>query len=283
MATEDIINTIISKHPEITRTEILEALEIEKSRSGGWISDETLLRLIATKHGVKVPQVKGHNCTLSIAQLIPILNDVTVVGRIVAIYPVRNFEGRQPGKYASVLIVDKDCLIRAMLWNDRASLIESGELKAGQIVRFSHAYTREDREGKTELHLGPKSFVDINVQNVDEGSYPFINRFSTKCADVTEPRQGIHLVGLVRDVFPTSTFTRQDQSNGKMLRFSIGDDSGQVMAVAWNEKADELEPLLRKDSLIVLVNAKAKSCSNSGLEVHVDAGTYIDLSTSRAQ
>lgn len=280
MATEDIIQEIILTHPEITRAEILEALEIEKSKTGGWISDETLLRLIATKHGVKVPQTKNHNSNLSIGQLIPILNDVTVVGRIVAVYPVRSFEGKQPGKYSSVLIVDKDSLLRVMIWNEKTRLIESGELKTGQIVRFSHAYTRENREGKTELHLGAKSLVEINVQNADEESYPFIDRFSTKCAGITKPQESIHLVGVVRDVFPASTFTRQDQSNGKVLKFLIGDDTGQVTAVAWNEKADELEPLLKKGTSVILVNAKTKLSSNSVLEVHVDGATYIDFSTS---
>lgn len=280
MATEDIIKKIILTHPEITRAEILEALEIEKSKTGGWISDETLLRLIATKHGVKVPQTKNHNCNLSIGQLIPILNDVTVVGRIVAVYPVRSFEGKQPGKYSSVLIVDKDSLLRVMIWNEKTRLIESGELKTGQIARFSHAYTRENREGKTELHLGAKSLVEINVQNADEESYPFIDRFSTKCAGITKPQESIHLVGVVRDVFPASTFTRQDQSNGKVLKFLIGDDTGQVTAVAWNEKADELEPLLKKGTSVILVNAKTKLSSNSVLEVHVDGATYIDFSTS---
>ena len=283
MATEDIIQKIILTHPEITRAEILEALEIEKSKTGGWISDETLLRLIATKHGVKVPQTKNHNCNLSIGQLIPILNDVTVVGRIVAVYPVRSFEGKQPGKYSSVLIVDKDCLLRVMIWNEKTRLIESGELKTGQIVRFSHAYTREDRGGKTELHLGAKSLVEINVQNADEESYPFIDRFSTKCDGITKPQESIHLVGVVRDVFPASTFTRQDQSNGKVLKFLIGDDTGQVTAVAWNEKADELEPLLKKGSSVILVNAKTKLSSNSVLEVHVDGATYIDFCTSHIQ
>ncbi len=47
-----------------------------------------------------------------------------------------------------------------MLWNDKAELVEKNELKTGQIVCFSHGYTREDRSGKTELHLSVKSEVE---------------------------------------------------------------------------------------------------------------------------
>ncbi|HLC00606.1 MAG TPA: OB-fold nucleic acid binding domain-containing protein [Candidatus Bathyarchaeia archaeon] len=281
MADEEVIQSVLSKNPEITRTQILQALETEKRKTGGLIEDETLLRLIAARHGVEVPQKKTYNCCLSISLLVPRLNDVTVSGRIVAIFPVKSFEGKQSGKYASLLIVDRAGLLRVMLWNDKTSLIESGELMAGQIASFSHAYTREDRNGQTELHLGAKSKVEVNPQDVDEAGFPFISRFSTKCGDITKTQLQVQLAGKVKEIFPSSTFTRQDQTNGKVLRFVLADDSGEVTVVAWNEKVDELEPLLRNGVEVRLLNAKAKTTSNGGFEVHVDAATYVDFSASR--
>ena len=47
--------------------------------------------------------------------------------------------------------------------------------------------------------------------------------------------------------------------------------------VAWNEKAEELEPVLKRDLQVRLVNAKAKENSNGVLEVHVDAATYVEV------
>jgi ssDNA-binding replication factor A large subunit len=280
MAIEEIIQSVLSKRPEVNRAQILEAFEIEKAKSGGLIEDETLWRLIAARHGVEAPQTKTFNCSLSISLLVPKLNDVTVSGRIVAIYPVKSFEGKQSGKYASLLIVDKDSLLRVMLWNDKTSLIESGELKAGQIARFSHAYTREDRNGQTELHLGTKSVVKVNPQDVDEASFPFISHFAIKCREVTNAQLNVHLTGKVKETFPSSTFTRQDQTSGKLLRFVLMDDSGEVTVVAWNDKVDELEPLLREGVEVRLVNAKAKAGSNGGFEVHVDAASYVEFSAS---
>ena len=52
------------------------------------------------------------------------------------------------------MIADKEGILRVVLWNEKAELVEKGELKAGQAVRLLHGYTREDRYGKTELHLG---------------------------------------------------------------------------------------------------------------------------------
>lgn len=278
MTIEEVIQAVLSKRPEFTRSKILEALELEKSKTGGLIADETLLRLIAAKQGVELPQSETCNCVLSISQLIPILKDVTISGRIVAISQVRSFEGKQSGKYASLLIIDNDSLLRVMLWNDKVSLIESGELKIGHIVRFSHAYTKEDRKGKAELHLGAKSTVEINPQNFDKATFPTINSFSTKCADIAKANQNIHITGVTKAVFPISTFARRDQTIGKVLKFVLADDSGEVTVVAWNEKVDELEPLLTEGVELCLVNAKAKAASSSGFEVHVDSATYVDFS-----
>jgi hypothetical protein len=71
-------------------------------------------------------------------------------------------------------------MLRVVLWNDKPNLIDSGILKVGQIIRFSHGYTRENRNGQVELHLGDKSDVQINPQNISEKDYPDINKFSIK-------------------------------------------------------------------------------------------------------
>jgi len=280
MSVEEIIQAILCKHPELNRAQILETLETEKSITGGLIADDTLMRLIGARYDVQIGQNKTFNCSISTGLLVPALNDVSISGRIVAIFPVKCFEGKQPGKYASLLIADKDGLLRVMLWNDKASLVESGDLKTGKVARFSHGYTREDRNGKVELHLGSKSRLEINPGGIEEESFPSISRFVTKIVELPKAQQNVHLLGMVGDVFASSAFTRQDQTAGKVLRFMLADGSGEVVVVAWNEKAEELEFLLKKGVELRLVNARVKSGSNGGFEVHVDGATFVDFSVS---
>jgi replication factor A1 len=152
MTTEEIIQQIMAKHAEISREEILKRLKTEKSKTSNLIADATLLRLIAAKYGVEIFQEIVYN-KLSISHLVPNLNDVTVAGRVVAVYPPKTFEGKRSGKFASLMIVDKDGILRVILWNDKVNLIESGELKTGQVARFSHGYTREDRNEIGRAHV----------------------------------------------------------------------------------------------------------------------------------
>jgi hypothetical protein len=180
MTREEIIQQILRQRPEITREAVLERLQTERNKTGGLIADTTLLRLIAAEYGVQVSADTVYDHELPINHLIPELNDVTVSGRVVAVYPAKTFEGKKSGKYASLMVADKEGVLRVMLWNDKANLVESSELKTGLLVRFSHGYTREDRAGKVELHLGEKSTVEINPHGLQAENYPSISKFATK-------------------------------------------------------------------------------------------------------
>ncbi|MBM4400381.1 MAG: hypothetical protein FJ045_00345 [Crenarchaeota archaeon] len=277
MTAEEIIQQILSKHPEVSRNQILENLETEKSKTGGLIADETLLRLIAARYGVEILNDRVYR-KLSISHLVPGLNDVTVTGRVVAVYPPRTFEGEKSGKFASLMIADKDATLRVILWNDKVEVIEAGELKAGQIVRFSHGYTREDREGKAELHLGSKSQIEVEPKNIKADEYSSIGKFATKISKITQAHKNIHLTGTVKELFPASTFTKSDMSTGTVMRFTLADETGELPVVVWNEKAEELEKNLKINANLRLVNAKVKETASGKLEVHVDSYTYVEVS-----
>jgi replication factor A1 len=209
--------------------------------------------------------------------LVPNLGDVTVVGRVVAVFSPKTFEGNRSGKFASLFIVDKSEIVRVVLWNDKASLMESGEIKVGQIVRFSHGYTREDRGGKVELHTGDKSEIEINPKEVEAKDYPNISKFAIKIGETTQAHKNkkVNLVGKVKELFAASTFKRQDSSLGKVMRFILADETGEIPVVVWNEKVDELEKTLKKGAVLQIVNARVKKAVNEGLEIHVDNGTYV--------
>lgn len=277
MSSEEIIQQILSKHPEVSRDQILESLAAEKDKTGGLIADETLLRLIAARYGIETIRRKVIR-RLSISDLVAGLNDVTVTGCVVVVYPPRTFTGKRSGKVANLLIADKDDTLGVVLWNDNVDSVESGELKTGQIIRFSHGYTREDREGKVELHIGSKSHVEVEPKNVKAEECPSLSKFATKINKVTASHNSIHLAGTVKEVFPASTFMRSDMSAGTVMRLTLADETGEIPVVVWNEKAEELEKAVEVNASLQLVNAKVKANGSGELEVHVNSYTYVEVS-----
>jgi len=281
MTTEDIIQEILEKNPLITQEQIIEKLKTEKSRTGGLLGDETLLRLIAAKFGVQVQQNTITNSgILSTNRLFAGLYDVTVAGRLIAVFPAKTFQGAEKsGKLATIMLLDKEGILRVVLWNEKAELVERGELKAGQTVRLVHGYTRQDKYGKTELHLGNKSLIEFESTAKEE--YLSIEKFTAKINTLNVNSGNVHLSGEVKEVLGESSFIRSDTSVGTVTRLTLVDDSGLVTVVFWNEKATELETALKANARLLLVNARVKEGQNGGIEVHVDSNTFIDVQAAR--
>lgn len=284
MTTQDLIQEILQKNPLISQEQILEKLQAERSRTGGLLGDETLLRLIAAKFGVQVQQNMIHNSgILSTSRLYAGLYDVTVAGRLIAVFPAKTFQGAEKsGKFATLMLADNEGILRVVLWNEKAELVEKGELKAGQAVRLVHGYTREDRYGKTELHLGNKSQIEHEPETKAD-KYPSIEKFATKINTLNNLSGNVNLTGDIKKVLGESTFIRSDSSVGTVTRLTLMDDSGEVTVVFWNEKATELENTLKANARLLLVNARVKEGQNGGIEVHVDSNTFIDVQAAQVK
>jgi ssDNA-binding replication factor A large subunit len=274
---EDLINKIVTLCPMVSRDQILKRLDEERQKTGGLISEESLLRMIAAEFGCEPGRDRIDIPALMIKDLVPGLNDVTVVARVLALFSTRTFTGAKEGKFAGLLAADKSDLLRVVLWNDKTDLLDSGTLSVGQIVRFFHGYTREGSGGRPELHLGEKSQVELKVEGVKERDYPNILEFSTKAGDLTLAfrNKRVSIVGTVKKIFPSSEFKRRDSSKGKVMRFVVIDQTGEVPIVVWNEKADELEPVLKVGDKMQVVNGRVKKALAEGVEVNVDGSSYV--------
>lgn len=277
MAIEQNIERILAKHPEVSKEEIAERLKKEKRRTNGFISEEALLRMIAAELGMETRTDGFVAPTLSVVDLVPSLNDATVVGRVIAIFPPKAFNGNRSGSFASFLMADENGIARVVMWNARTSLIESGSIKVGQIIRISHGYTKEGREGKVELHVGEKCSVEIDAPNLGSKNFPTISKFTTKINKLHDHgSKRVNVIGTVMRLFPVSAFERQDSSSGKVMRLSLKDETGEISVVAWNEKVDEIQAILKENEDLQIVNAKVKKTMGQELEIHVDSGTFVD-------
>jgi replication factor A1 len=278
MIDEKVLAQILSANPEMSERELLKRLEGEKHKTGGFISDEALLRMIAAEMGVDFSSTEAVVHTVSVRDLVPNLNDVTVVGRVIALFAPKAFSGRRSGKLASLLVADKKDILRVVFWNDQTSLIESGKIAVGQIMRFSHGYTKEDLIGKIELHVSSKSKVEINPADVNVEDYPTINQFLTSIGEISPKfsNRKVNVSGIVTRVLPSSVFEREDSSSGKVMRFVLADETGEISVVAWNEKVDEFEKVLRQGAGLQVVNGRVKKAIGEGVELHINGGTYVE-------
>ena len=283
MTTQDLIQEIQRQNPLISQEQILERLQTERAKTGGLLGDETLLRLIAAKLGLQVQQNTIHNSgVLSTSRLFAGLYDVTVAGRIIAVFPAKTFQGAEKtGKFATIMITDADGVLRVVLWDTKAEIVERGEIKAGQVVRLMHGYTKGDRYGTTELHLGIKSQILIETED-KANQYQSIEKFTKKIQTLNANSGNVHLAGTVRAILGKKAFSRNDDSDGIVMRLAMRDDSGEAIVVIWNEKVSEVEVITRENPKLLLVNARVKEAQDGGVEVHVDSNTFVGSQNSES-
>ena len=159
---EEIVNLVLSSRSDLTREEILEMIEQKKRGAGDFLTDETAARIAASELGVKIVK-KPFRLKIQIQDLVSGLNDVTVAGQVVSVYPPKTFTRRDwtEGKLASLLVSDKSGTLRVVLWDDKVELVEKAKIQREQKIRISHGYVREGLDGKPELHLGQRGNIKV--------------------------------------------------------------------------------------------------------------------------
>ena len=275
MSTQEIIQEILRQNPLLSQQQIQAKLDSERARTNGLLGDETLLRLIAAKNGATVQQNHFTNSgVMPTNRLLPGLHDVTVAGRLIAVSQPKTFQGAEKsGKFATVTLLDEGGLLRVVLWDERVELIEKEELRPNQIVRLLHGYTKQDRYGKTELHLGKKSQIEIEPPE-KKTHYPPIERFASKISSLNAASCNVLVLVTVKAVLGKNTFSRPDGGDGTIMKLTVADESGQITVVVWNEKTLELQNV-KTDTKLQLVNVRVKDAQNGGVEIHVDSDTSI--------
>jgi replication factor A1 len=240
MSFEKIIQRIISSRQDLTRDRILEMIDDKKKTAEGYFTNEVAARLVALELGVEVPWWEPFRPDVAIKDVISGLNNVTVIGRVTNVYPVRTFtrQNGTEGKVARLFIEDKTGTLRVVLWDEKTNLTEPRGIERGQIIKVSHGYVREGRDGKLELHVGTRSEVQVSPPDAAESEY--IRDLSPKTTKIQELRSNMQDVDVLARVVHTGELREFKRSNGEIGQVStllIKDETGTISLNLWDEKA----------------------------------------------
>lgn len=286
MDLEQIVQRILLVRRNLTREEILKRIYEKKRSAEGYFLDEAAARIVAFELGVEIPKddAEASWTELSIENLVSGLNDVTVTGRVITVYPVQTFSRPDltEGKVARLLIADKTGTLKAVFWDEKVSLIEDEKIASGQIIRVLHGYVREGLDGKLELQVGTRGEIQISPPELVESEYPRITSFMEKISAITGKRKKTNISGKVQRVYPVSEFKRANGTYGKVRRLQLQDETGQITVVFWNQRVDDLGDVETGDYLRIM-NARVKELTGDLVELHVEKATQIEKVTEKAE
>jgi replication factor A1 len=161
-SSENLLNQILAKNPDMQREELLSMVERKKQESHGLLSDEGAVRLLAQQ----LAGLSGQAVNISDLRISSIqagLSDATISGEILSVSQLREFQRSDGsvGKLVRVKLKDGSGQITCVLWDSTAEIVEKEQLATGSKLRLAHGYTRLGLAGEVEFHLGSRSTIEI--------------------------------------------------------------------------------------------------------------------------
>ena len=90
--------------------------------------------------------------------------DVSVVGRIMNIYPTRKFlrkDTKEEIRNRTLTIYDHESAVRVKLWDDQISLPDEARFRPGGLVKISRGYVKSGFDGRPVINLSSSSQIEV--------------------------------------------------------------------------------------------------------------------------
>lgn len=199
----------ITENSNLTAEDVNSKINTKLEQLSGLISKEGAAHIIANELGVKL--VERASGRLQIKNILAGMRNVETVGKVQAVYEVRDFvrQDGQMGKVGSFILGDETGTIRIVCWGSNADLVK--RIRTDDIIKIKSGLVKENNSRK-EVHMNDRSAVLINPEEEKVGTVvsstreerPQSVRKSIK--DLEEADNNIELLGTVVQVFEPKFF-----------------------------------------------------------------------------
>lgn len=199
----------------ITEADVQERIKKKLDELSGLISEEGAAHIVANELKVTFEQPKQE---LTIDKLQPGMRNLDVVGKVRAVYEIREFSSAtRKGKVGNFLLTDTTGTTRIVLWNDQADLLTN--LAVGDTIKITNAYTRSNND-RVEVHLGHEAKIERNPEGVTidvDVSAPAERPAAEnkKVAELSPQDQNVTVIATVVQVFEPRFFPVCPECNSR--------------------------------------------------------------------
>ena len=154
---------------------------------------------------------------LKISELMPGMKKVNLVGEIIEMFPVREYnKNNRQGKIGSFVIADETGNLRVVLWDtSHIELIEREEIKKGDVVEIKNASMRDN-----ELHLSGFSEIKKSDKVLENVKREIIA--PRKSIKELQPGQRVEVRGVIVQLFNPRFFNVCPECLKKVVQDSNG-------------------------------------------------------------
>lgn len=280
LSLEEILSKILLNHRDLTEERILDLIEKKKEEAGGLLTPIGAAYLVANDLGI-ILSIENLQSDILIKDLINGLNDVTITGRVLLTQPIQTFTKSDgtTGKVQRLIIADKTGSVYVVLWDEHTSIVNKDT--TNQIIRISHGYTRAGMNGKPEINLGTRGNITVSPTSIKPNNYPEIQDFFKKIIELKKEKPYVNIVGIVRKISPINTFTKSDQTQGRLAKVTVSDKTGIITVLFWNDNVNQITRL-KQGNLLKIIGASVRKGIDEKLEINIGKYTKTEIITEQS-
>jgi replication factor A1 len=271
---------LILKHTEYQRDEVLKMIEEKRQELGPEVvNEESAAMIIARELGIDLQQVSA-KARIRIEDITESTGRVPLTARVVSKNPVRTFTRKDggEGKVASLFVADETGEIRVTLWDEITRVVEEDIVKIDDVIQLRGGYVKKGLGDALEINMGRMSGIKIlDEYELEDLGIDFGETPSTKIGELLEEKMyNISVTAKIQKVFPLTTFSRDDgESEGKVLRLIVADETGETGCVFWDKEAEEMENA-KVGEVFNLRGGYTKRGRYGNIEIHAGRSAQIE-------
>ncbi|MHA2354127.1 MAG: DUF2240 family protein [Candidatus Thorarchaeota archaeon] len=271
---------LILKHTEYQRDEVLKMIEEKREELGPEVvNEESAAMIIARELGIDLQQVSA-KARIRIEDITESTGRVPLTVRVVSRNPVRTFSRKDggEGKVASLFVADETGEIRVTLWDEITRVVDEDIVKIGDVIQLRGGYVKKGLGDALEINMGRMSGIKVlDEYEVEDLGIDFGETPTIKIGELQEEKMyNISVTAKIQKIFPLSTFTRDEgETEGKVLRMIVADETGETSCVFWDKDAEEMENA-KEGEVFKVSGAYTKRGRYGNIEIHAGRSALIE-------
>ena len=248
----------------------------KKTVGAGYLTDQGALFLVAGELGVSLRK-ENMSSDMTIKDLYVGANDVTVVARVLAIYPESSYNRKDggTGRYRRLALFDGRNSVRFTVWEEGLEQLAKLGLVVDSPVRVANAYVKQGLDGKANLNLGKRGRIELLSDDKILEKLPSITTLVQKLPNLTKEEQFVAVEGVISSEPRYNEFVRSDGSEGSLFQFGIaGEGLRETRVVIWSPSA---QPQLKRGEKVRITSVRARRSNSGDFELHGDAGSTMSV------
>ena len=280
MKGEAYINKII-ENTGLTRKEIQSLVEDKKVELKGLISEEGALFIIARELGVDVKEENKDllkDIDITISDITHNMKNITIVGRIKAIYNANKFNKSDGGVgyVGSFLLNDPTGDIRVVLWDEHVNIFNDINFEINELIKIVNGNAKLGKYDDVEIHLGRFGKLTLSPDDVDYNEYPKIKTKKINIRDINLSLKSISIEGKIMRLSPVKEFTKKDDEVGRLKSLNLLDSTGSIRITFWNDDVEKLESFEVDDIISISnLNPRVNSLDSNIIDLNANRSTTV--------